>query len=328
MCRIFVSPQNLLAIKRTRGLLLSKGLDCMQHVKFSIYHGFPSCLLEVSGEDAFSFLQSQCSQDLRRLSPTQAVYTFWLDRKGKVQADSFLLTDGSGIYWIYSYFCPASLLIEKLTRHLVADDVTITDLSGKRAEITLLGIPPGLLPLVPPLPPGTVFREGRTHTFLLGHRSLPVETQCDLLLPPELLEAEIVRWRKAGADHIDATERERERIRCGIPAVPWDLGPDDWPTQTTWHEQAVARHKGCYLGQEVIAHLDRKSGIRWKLFHLSCNQALEPSTPLFQGDRLLGKVRTSNGREAFAMLRFRELLPDRGLSRTVQGPLDVHWRPA
>lgn len=297
-------------------------------MKFSLYCGCPSCLLEVTGEDAFSFLQSQCSQDLRQLSRTQAVYAFWLDRKGKVQADSFLLTDGTGLYWVYSYHCPAALLIEKLSRHLVADEVTITDRSPEWAEITLLGVPPGLLPCLPPLRPGTVFHEGNNRTFLLGHRSRPVESQCDLLLPADLLEAETLRWREAGAVTIEAAERDAERIRCGIPAIPHDLGPEDWPTQTKWHEQAVSRHKGCYLGQEVIAHLDRRSGIRWKLFHLNSAHPLEPGAPLFQEDRLLGRVRTAHGRTALAMLRFRELLTDRGLARTARGPLDVSWQEA
>ncbi|MEX2044537.1 MAG: hypothetical protein WD941_04230, partial [Opitutus sp.] len=106
----------------------------------AIFHWHPACWLRVGGEDAFSFLQGQFTNDLRALDTKPAVYGLWLDVKGKVVADSFVLKgrhqDG---FWIGSYASPARIIRERLESHIIADDVTVEDLTREWAGIAVFG---------------------------------------------------------------------------------------------------------------------------------------------------------------------------------------------
>ena len=64
----------------------------MQHSELTAAHVWePAAWLQVSGPDAFNFLQGQFTNDLRLLEEQPAVYGLWLNEKGKVQGDSFVL---------------------------------------------------------------------------------------------------------------------------------------------------------------------------------------------------------------------------------------------
>ena len=77
----------------------------MTESKAHIYQ--PKGDLIVEGPDAAHFLQGQFSQDLR-VSAGSMVYGLWLDAKGKIQADSFLLKESEDRFRAISYFSPTS----------------------------------------------------------------------------------------------------------------------------------------------------------------------------------------------------------------------------
>ena len=65
-------------------------------IKVSTHQAFhwwrPAAWLRITGGDAETFLQGQFSNDLRGLrAGSGAVYGLWLDVKGRVMADSFVL---------------------------------------------------------------------------------------------------------------------------------------------------------------------------------------------------------------------------------------------
>ena len=94
-------------------------------------HDMPCCL-RVSGEDAYSFLQSQFSNDLPKDQDTFVRYGLWLNVKGRVLADSFIVHSKDENYYIFSENTEASLIKEILENHIIADDVEIEsiELSG------------------------------------------------------------------------------------------------------------------------------------------------------------------------------------------------------
>ena len=74
------------------------------------YSGKNAAVLRVTGEDAANFLQGQFTNDLRGLTTGGAVYGLWLNQKGKVLADSFVIAGASaGEFWIVSYHVAAAL---------------------------------------------------------------------------------------------------------------------------------------------------------------------------------------------------------------------------
>ena len=84
-----------------------------------------AAVLRVSGEDAYAYLQSQFSGDLRPARDGAAcVYGLWLTRKGRVAADSFVMRDGA-TWWVVSYHAEAESLRDKVCENIIADDVEV-----------------------------------------------------------------------------------------------------------------------------------------------------------------------------------------------------------
>src|SRR4051794_18742813 len=103
----------------------------------SVFRWKPACWLRVTGEDAFTFLQGQFTNDLRELERSAAVYGLWLTLKGKVLADSFILkAQAPAGFWIGSYFSPAAVIQQRLDSYIIADDVQIEDVTGEWAGLS------------------------------------------------------------------------------------------------------------------------------------------------------------------------------------------------
>src|SRR5580700_11007492 len=116
----------------------------MQHSELTAAHIWqPAAWLQVAGPDAFNFLQGQFTNDLRILEEQPAVYGLWLNEKGKVQADSFVLRAEENAFWVGSYFSPAATVCERLKSNLIADDATIEDCTAGCRGVTLIGAAAG-----------------------------------------------------------------------------------------------------------------------------------------------------------------------------------------
>lgn len=246
---------------------------------FAVFEGFfrwkPAAWLRVTGADSFSFLQGQISNDLRGMKPGSAVYGLWLNHKGRVLADSFVVRAGEEDFWLGSYFSSAATLRERLEAYIIADDVSIEDETGLWEGITLLGTS------TPPAPAGAVSFAGRRG----GAPSLE-------MVFPAKCRAEM-ETLVAGERALEAGKMERRRIVAGVPSVPSDIGPNDLPHEGGLDAEAVSYTKGCYLGQEVMARLKSMGQVRRRLMRVR-GEGGEPATPveLFQGERKIGELRS------------------------------------
>jgi tRNA-modifying protein YgfZ len=254
----------------------------------------PAAWLRVTGEDAATFLQGQFTNDLRDAATKGAVYGLWLNLKGKVLADSFVLrgTDPNE-FWIGSYFSSAAVIRERLESHIIADDVTVEDQTS--AWVALTRFEEGALRRAAATTPGQAFifpgRRDRSEHSEYVYRVGAVE--------PE---------HAVGAVRLNSDEMARRRIVAGIPAIPGDVGPADLPNEAGLEADAISYTKGCYLGQEVMARLKSMGQVRRRLLRVSGESAV-PSTPapVFVGPRQVGEVRSAvsdraNGWVGLAML--------------------------
>ena len=195
----------------------------------------PAAWLQIGGEDAANFLQGQFTNDLRSLGKMPAVYGLWLNVKGKVLADSFVLRGGGpNEFWIGSYFSSAKEIRERLESFVIADDVSITDATTDWAGVSLFDGGATTLP-TGPAEGGFVFPGRRTKAGSV-----------EWVFP--VAEMERVRKKISGAAELTGEEVARERITAGIPAVPVDLGPGDLPNEAGVEAEAISYTKGCYLG--------------------------------------------------------------------------------
>lgn len=247
----------------------------------SFYRYRPSAWLRVAGCDAAAFLQGQFTNDVRRVADGAAVYGLWLDQKGKVLADSFLLRGRDAEeFWIGSYFSPASAIRRRLEDYIVADDVTVEDMTPLWTGVSLIGEGSG----------GWLAARARAGMTFKGRRS-GVENW-DWILP--LGSAEEAARELAGSREMGEFEASFLRIHSGIPAVPADIGPRDLPNEGGLEADAISATKGCYLGQEVMARLKSKGRIRRRLHRVS-GIGPPPAVPgaLWQGGAKVGELRSA-----------------------------------
>jgi folate-binding protein YgfZ len=235
--------------------------------------------LRVTGVDAATFLQGQFTNDL---SKGGSVYGLWLNVKGKVLADSFVLRGPEpDTFWIGSTFSPAAVIKERLEAFIIADDVVVEDLTPDWRGVTALG-PVAMELLENPPQEGRVFR---------GRRG---EGDAAEWIFPEAARA-AVDARLHGVVELDAEELERRRIGAGIPAVPRDIGPGDLPNEGGLEADAISYTKGCYLGQEVLARLKSMGQVRRRLVRVRGPSESWPAlpAPLFAGGRQGGELRSA-----------------------------------
>ena len=306
-------------------------------MKFSthsaIFRWKPAAWLRVSGEDAASFLQGQFTNELRGLGSGQAVYGLWLNLKGKVVADSFVVAAVSGgeaagaggwrEFWVGSYFSPAAVIRERLESHIIADDVTIEDCTAGWEGVSVFGETGITARFASEVRAGVVFtgRRGEQENAEWVFPTLPSEnagpgwTQC------------------RGMRELDAMETERRRIVAGIPAVPADVGPGDLPNEGGLDVGAVSYTKGCYLGQEVMARLKSMGQVRRRLLRVAVEASEVPPLPaqLFTGERKIGELRSAvpdgaGGFVGLAMLSLLHLPLDGGLALAPGGTAVVQLR--
>jgi folate-binding protein YgfZ len=250
----------------------------------------PAAWLRVEGPDAFAFLQGQFSNDLRALDQAGPVYGLWLNQKGRVLADSFVLKAGAAeAYWVGSYFSPAAVVRERLESHLVADDVQIEDQTERWHGRTIFGTA------------ALARSAGDEAISFPGRRGAPA-WECLGLQPPP---------RPQGTA-LSTAEMDVRRITAGLPAVPADIGPGDLPQEGGLETTAVSFNKGCYLGQEVMARLHAMGTPRRRLYRVAGIGAVVASgTALEQGGRTIGElrsaVRTVDGWIGLAMFQLAHL---------------------
>jgi hypothetical protein len=240
----------------------------------------PACVLHVSGPDAATFLQGQFTNDLRNLLPRQSVYGLWLDRKGRVIADSHVLKSGDGAdFWIVSVSSPAPTVARRLGDHIVADEVAIEDETGSWQGVSLIGAGVGTWCASAPRP-GLLFpgRRGGTESR-------------EWIFP--VSDAGLVKAAVSGAREVSKEETERMRIASGVPLVPVDIGPADLPNEGGLESAAISYSKGCYLGQEVMARLQSRGRVRRALVRVTGPGAPPPvPAALWRADRREGELRS------------------------------------
>ncbi|ATC64323.1 folate-binding protein [Nibricoccus aquaticus] len=253
-------------------------------VRFNCYQ--PAAVLRVSGEDALSFLQGQFTQDLKMVEAGAAAYGLWLNQKGKVLADSFVLRAEGGVWWVISYFSAAVVIRERLESYLIADDVVIEDETVAWEGVSVMGAGEGEGAEV------KAWLAGRVGLIWQGRRAAVVTWEW---LRPKGSSLEM----GAEAEEISEEELEHRRIESGIPAVPRDVGAGDLPNEAGLEEVAVSYTKGCYLGQEVMARLKAMGQVRRRLLKVE-GAGMPGALPagLFHGEKRVGEVRSAVKAEA------------------------------
>ncbi len=218
--------------------------------------------VRVSGADALSFLNNMLTQELGALEPKHSARSFWLNRKGRIDADMRVVRTDDGFLFDLDVLS-AERAIESLSAYVIVEDVEITDVTADYAVLSLVG--PGSAAILGRYgsagdEPGVVAAlDIAGASVLADHHTQYGVPGFELTVPRRALadvyeallsRAEEDRLRRAGWHALNVA-----RIEAGTPVYHVDFGPDSLPAESGVLEDRVSFTKGCYLGQEVVARM-------------------------------------------------------------------------
>lgn len=233
--------------------------------------------LRLTGADRVRYLNGQVTNDVRKLQPGVSLYACVTTAKGKLSAD-VQITAGPDFLLVDADPSLRESLLARLERYIIADDVTIEDVTDSVALLHLLreGNPSAL----PELTDGAVVTSRRVG--IAG---------ADLFFPSER-KPEIL-------DHLSTERREISeelleilRIEAGVPRWGFELGEDTLPPEAGLDLTAIDYHKGCYIGQEVISRIKSVGHVNKELrgFVAPDGAKLTPDMLLFHGEKPAGRL--------------------------------------
>lgn len=232
-------------------------------------------LIAARGADVVSFLQGQLTSDVRELSPQHSQLSAWLSPKGRVLVRMRLFRLGDTVY----LELPREMLestLRRLRMFVLRAQVTLDDASEDIARLGIVGAGAaagvgGLLGCLPDDADGmlscddvAVIREHgpRTRYQMVGDEA-------------RLLE--IWRAALASATLAGAPAWELLDIEAGIANVGPDLADQFLPQMLNLDRVGgVSFHKGCYVGQEIVARTHYLGRLKRRLYLAHASPAAAP----------------------------------------------------
>ena len=216
----------------------------------------PRTLLRLTGPDRLRFLNGQVTQDVKKLLPGHAAHSAIITSKGRLEADLHIAATSDSLL-IETDFMLRESLRSRLEKFIVADDVTIEDisLSYNLAHFLSLSSPPTDAPKDSLFFQSARFREPGLDLWIPS--TSPYQ-------PPS---SPVPEW-------------EPLRIARGLPLWGIDVGPDTLPPEAGFESDAISSTKGCYIGQEVISRLRSVGHVNRHLCVLASPSTSIPSLPL------------------------------------------------
>ena len=202
-------------------------------------------IFRFSGPDAERYLNGQISQSIKLATEHHAVPTCITNAKGKLQGIGFIRKHQNAIL----LDAPESLreiLFQRLDQYIIADDVTLEDISDSHTLFHVLGQPA----------PAGAWECNR-----LGVSGY------DTLSRPQ-------------GEKLDKENVERLRITHGVPAWGSELDETTLPPEALLDSNAISYSKGCYTGQEVISRMKSAGKLNRKLTSFALSGPLEAPCPI------------------------------------------------
>lgn len=186
----------------------------------------------LTGADRVRYLNGQVTQDVRLANARATLHACVTNVKGKIEGDIFIHTSADG----------QSLLVDadaglrdslgmRLERYIIADDVTLEDITDEWQLWHLLG------DISAPENSHTLINDQR---FAHPGRDLWIPISVSGLLPvPTLTDS----------------DTETLRILQQVPAYPHELNPEAFPQEAGLESSVMSFTKGCYIGQEILSRI-------------------------------------------------------------------------
>jgi folate-binding protein YgfZ len=261
-------------------------------------------VLELAGPDRLEFLNRMLTQELKGIQPFGVRNSFWLNRKGRIDADLRVIELGARTLLDMDVHA-VERTAKGLSAFIITEDVRLRDLTESTHRLALHGpTGPALLQAIS-TPAGGVplgdLTPGRASLVKIGSAEVVVDRddatgEIGLELTCAAADAVAIYQQlvETGQEHngggAEPASRFRlrpagwhafniARIEAGRPLYYLDFGPDSLPHESGVIRDRVSFTKGCYLGQEVVARMESRGHSKRQLVALR----FEPSSPAARG---------------------------------------------
>ena len=251
-------------------------------------------LIEVTGEDRARWLNGMVSNDVAILdeaSGETGCYAALLTPQGRIVSDLHIVLRGDR-FWLETAVSHVTRVIERLAKYIIADDVELRDAS---ADFVRFGVEGACARAKIEAAAGAslVVKPDGFEEVEMGGASVAVmafgfsgEDAYQLLVPKPSATAVVAALLNAGCVRAERSVLETMRIEAGEPALGSELEEDTLPDEARIG-RAISESKGCYTGQEVIARLRSRGGVKHLLVGLrsESGEALaDPGSRIFRPD--------------------------------------------
>jgi folate-binding protein YgfZ len=228
--------------------------------------------IRATGEDRARLLHAMTTQQVEQMKPGDGAYAFFLNAQGRILGDA-------NLFRFEEYFLldtepeTRQKLFEHLDRYIIADDVTLEDLTPEMATIAVEG--PQAASVLEKL--GAPIPENAYQTRAWGDRIVARVSSTGskgfFVLLPASGKPELV-GQMAAVPEASADDARLVRIEHGHPRYGEEI-TERYLVQETAQTHAVNFTKGCYLGQEIVERVRSRAQIHRVLRRLEID-ALEP----------------------------------------------------
>ena len=221
--------------------------------------------LRLTGGDRIRFLNGQVTNDIRKANANLSMPACVLNAKGKTDALVFV-SAGPEELFIDAEAEQRETLVQRLDRYIIADDVTIEDVTEEFSLFHLTA------ESAPALPNDANWRRAKRFGSVGWDLVVPA-AEHDLVL----------QTLSANETLLDEESAERLRIEQGIPRWGFELTDQIIPVEANLADDAIDYAKGCYIGQEVISRMKMSGQMSKRL----CRLVSLDGSPLTPATRLL-----------------------------------------
>jgi folate-binding protein YgfZ len=288
-------------------------------------------IVDVSGPDARSFLQSLVSQDLDPLVVGDGVYSLLLQPQGKLVAPFRLLVLADDHFQLDADRGAGALLLEGLARFKIRVKVELAAHAGL-ATLRVRGAETDALLSAAALP----VPSDRRHAHVVTDDGIRVVRALwgaipgvDVFVPIERVGSLHQRLVDAGAIVFDEADYDAARIEHGVLVFGRDIDDSTIAQEAELETEAVSFTKGCFVGQELVCRIDTRGHVNRYVRRLEFADGRSSSvagSEVRAGDKIVGTITSAAPNAPWALATIRREV-DPGATVTVDNrPATVHPR--
>jgi tRNA-modifying protein YgfZ len=234
--------------------------------------------IRVTGEDRARLLHAMTTNHVQQMKPGDGIYAFFLNAQGRILADAYLLCFDDH-FLIDTEPESRRTLQEHLDRYIIADDVTLEDITEQTFSFGLEG--PNAADAAAHCglaAPHHRFAHVRLMDLDVAAISATGSQGIRIYGPIQRKEEAVLMIEGAGAIAASPEDAERVRIENFVPKYGCEITENTLP-QETQQMHALHFQKGCYLGQEIVERIRSRGHVNRLLMGFRIDSDTPPPAP-------------------------------------------------